>query len=161
MDFLNRTDPWNLYPFLAVLPSGGIFITYYNEARILDEHTFATTKQLPNIPGSVDNFLGGRTYPLEGTAVLLPQHAPYSDPLTVPICGGSTPYAGIALDNCVSMQPEVATEWTIEPHALATRDALHQHSSRRRLLDPKRRTRRSRRLRPRHRTQSQRPPLRP
>ena len=117
LDFLNRTDPWNLYPFLAVLPSGGVFIAYYNEARILDENTFATTKTLPNIPGAVDNFLGGRTYPLEGTAVLMPQHAPYSDPLTVLICGGSTPYAGVALDNCVSLQPEVATlssNWTIE-----------------------------------------------
>ena len=115
LDFLNRTDPYNLYPFLAVLPSGGVFIAYYNEARILDDRTFATTKQLPNIPGSVNNFESGRTYPLEGSAVLLPQHAPYSDPLTVLICGGSSPYAGIALDNCVSTQPELASpKWTLE-----------------------------------------------
>lgn len=115
LDFLNRTDPYNLYPFLAVLPSGGIFIAYYNEARILDERTFATTKQLPMIPGSVNNFQAGRTYPLEGTAVLMPQRAPYTDPLTILICGGSTPYAGIALDNCVSTQPEAAApKWTLE-----------------------------------------------
>ena len=115
LDYLNRTDPWNLYPYLAVLPSGGVFIAYYNEARVLDEKTFATTKTLPNIPGAVDNFLGGRTYPLEGTAVLMPQYAPYSDPLTVLICGGSTPYAGVPLDNCVSTQPEAATpKWTLE-----------------------------------------------
>ena len=115
LDFLNRTDPNNLYPYLAVLPSGGIFIAYYNEARILDERTFATTKTLPNIPGAVNNFEAGRTYPLEGTAVLMPQFAPYSDPLTILICGGSTPYAGIALDNCVFTQPEAATpKWTLE-----------------------------------------------
>lgn len=115
LDFLNRTDPNNLYPFLAVLPSGGVFIAYYNEARILNEATFATTKTLPNIPGAVNNFLGGRTYPMEGTMVLLPQHAPYTDPLTVLICGGSTLGAAIALDNCVSTQPEVANPtWTIE-----------------------------------------------
>ena len=115
MDFLNRTDPYNLYPYLAVLPSGGVFIAYYNEARILDERTFTTTKQLPNIPGSVSNFQAGRTYPLEGTAVLMPQYAPYSDPLTILICGGSTPYAGVALDNCVSTQPEAAApKWTLE-----------------------------------------------
>jgi hypothetical protein len=75
MDFLQRTDPNNLYPFLFVLPSGGVFIIYYNEARILDEITFETTKQLPNLPGAVNNFLGGRTYPMEGTAVMLPQYA--------------------------------------------------------------------------------------
>lgn len=115
LDFLQRTDPFNLYPFICVLPSGGIFIAYYNEARVLDEGTFATTKTLPNIPGAVNNFLGGRTYPLEGAAVLLPQYAPYSAPLTVMICGGSTPGAGIAIDNCVSTQPESAgASWLIE-----------------------------------------------
>ncbi|KAI9649851.1 hypothetical protein NHQ30_002433 [Ciborinia camelliae] len=114
-DYLNRTDPNNLYPYLAVLPSGGIFIAYYNEARILDEVTLQTKTVLPNIPAAVNNFLGGRTYPMEGTAVLMPQSAPYTDPLTVMICGGSTPGPEIALDNCVSLQPEVAgTNWTIE-----------------------------------------------
>ena len=114
-DFLDRTDPYNLYPFLAVLPSGGVFIAYFNEARVLDESTFATAKTLPNIPGAVNDFLGGRTYPFEGTTVLMPQHAPYSDPLTVMICGGSIPGPEIALDNCVSIQPEVGNpKWTIE-----------------------------------------------
>ena len=75
--------------------------------------TFETVKVLPNIPGSVTSFLAGRTYPLEGTAVLLPQHAPYNDDLTILICGGSN--FGIALDNCVSIQPEAANpKWTIE-----------------------------------------------
>ena len=114
-DWLNRTDPYNLYPFLTVLPSGGILVLYYNEARILDENTFATTKTLPNMPGAVNNIAGGRTYPLEGTAMLMPQYAPYTAPLTVVVCGGSTPFAAVALDNCVSTQPEVANpQWTIE-----------------------------------------------
>ncbi|RPD57310.1 hypothetical protein L227DRAFT_613906 [Lentinus tigrinus ALCF2SS1-6] len=67
MDWLNRTDPNNLYPFLHMLPSGNIFVEYYNEARILNPVTFDTRL--------------GRTH--EGTAVLLPQHAPYTDPLTL------------------------------------------------------------------------------
>lgn len=114
LDFLQRTDPYNLYPFLAVVPSG-ILIAYYNEARILDETTFATKKVLPNIPGNVNNPLAGRTYPLEGTAMLLPQYAPYTTPLTILICGGSTTGAAIATDNCVSTQPEAAAPvWTIE-----------------------------------------------
>jgi hypothetical protein len=130
-DWLNRTDPLNLYPFLVVLPSGGIFVAYYNEARILDETTFETTSVMPNIPGSVNRFDAGRTYPLEGTTMVMPQSAPYTDPLTVLICGGSTPYQGFALDNCVSIQPEVPnSNWTIErmvstiPRPCAPRD-LH------------------------------------
>ncbi|KAF4634016.1 hypothetical protein G7Y89_g4110 [Cudoniella acicularis] len=114
-DYLDRTDPYNLYPYLTVLPSGGIFVAYYNEARILDETSLQTSRVLPNIPGAVNDFLGGRTYPFEGTAMLLPQYAPYHDPLTVMICGGSIPGPEFALDNCVSISPEVPNaNWTIE-----------------------------------------------
>ncbi|GKT42002.1 WSC domain-containing protein [Colletotrichum spaethianum] len=115
MDWLARTDPNNLYPFVAVLPSEDIFVAYWNEARILDKTTFNTKTVLPNIPGSVNNPLAGRTYPLEGTGVLLPQHAPYTDPLGVLICGGSTEGPGFALDNCVSIEPEGSNpKWVLE-----------------------------------------------
>ncbi|KAH8989428.1 copper radical oxidase [Lactarius akahatsu] len=114
LDWLNRTDPNNLYPFLHVLPSGLVFAGYYNEARLLDPVTFATVKILPNIPGSVGNPLAGRSYPLEGASVLLPQRAPYTDETTVLICGGSDS-GGDALDNCVSIQPEATNPtWVIE-----------------------------------------------
>ncbi|THG96101.1 hypothetical protein EW026_g5677 [Hermanssonia centrifuga] len=113
LEYLNRTDPNNLYPFLHVLPSGRIFIGYYNEARILDPVTLDTDVVLPNITGSVESPLAGRTYPMEGTAVLLPQFYPYTDPVTVLICGGSN--FGVALDNCVSIQPEVENPtWVLE-----------------------------------------------
>ncbi|KAF4505126.1 hypothetical protein G6O67_007107 [Ophiocordyceps sinensis] len=115
MEWLERTNPNNLYPFMAVLPSGGIFAAYWNEARILDENTFATIKTLPNMPGAVNNPKGGRTYPLEGAAVLLPQRAPYSDPLGILLCGGSTEGASTALDNCVSTYPDAPQpKWTLE-----------------------------------------------
>ena len=73
MDWLNNTDPNNLYPFLHVLPSGNIFVGYYNQARILNPKTFDTINTLPDMPGSVTSNIAGRTYPMEGTAVLLPQ----------------------------------------------------------------------------------------
>ncbi|KAL8738032.1 MAG: hypothetical protein Q9190_008054 [Brigantiaea leucoxantha] len=115
LDFLQRTDPNNLYPFLSVMPSGNIFVGYYNEARLLDPVTFNTVQTLPLIPGNVNNPGAGRTYPLEGTAMLMPQKAPYTDPLTVMICGGSTTGASTAIDNCVSIQPDnPASNWTIE-----------------------------------------------
>ncbi|KAK2464992.1 hypothetical protein APHAL10511_003068 [Amanita phalloides] len=115
LDWLQRTNPFNLYPFVLVLPSGGLFVAYYNEARILDQTTFQTIKTLPNSPAAVNNFLGGRNYPLEGTMMPWPQHAPYTDPLRVMLCGGSTPGAGIALDNCVHMAPDTPNPtWTLE-----------------------------------------------
>ena len=114
-DWLQRTDPNNLYPFLITLPSGGIFVGYYNEARILDPVTFATTKTLPGMPGIVNDASAGRTYPLEGSAMILPQYAPYSAPLGILVCGGSTNGAGLAADNCISIQPEAAgAAWTLE-----------------------------------------------
>lgn len=115
MDWLARTHPNNLYPFLAVLPSGGIFVQYWNEARILDPVTFNTIKVLPNAPGAVNNPLGGRTYPLEGASVLLPQKYPYTDYLGFLVCGGSTEGPGNALDNCVSTYPDAPNPtWVIE-----------------------------------------------
>lgn len=115
MDWLERTAPDNLYPFCAVLPSGGIFVAYYNEARVLDEVTFDTIRTLPNMPTAVNDPMGGRTYPLEGTMVLLPQRAPYTDLLTVLVCGGSTKGVSNALDTCISINPDAAhPTWTIE-----------------------------------------------
>ncbi|KAI0018314.1 putative glyoxal oxidase [Xylariomycetidae sp. FL0641] len=114
MDWLNKTDPYNLFPFLTNLPSGNVLAVYYNQARILDAKTFQTISVLPQIPTAVNNPAGGRTYPLEGTAVLLPQMAPYTDPLGVLVCGGSTP-GGEALDNCATIYPEAANPtWVLE-----------------------------------------------
>ncbi|KAL8705487.1 MAG: hypothetical protein Q9201_001418 [Fulgogasparrea decipioides] len=115
MDWLLRTDPLNLYPFLFVLPSGGIFVGYYNEARILDPVTLDTVRTLPQIPGNVDNPNAGRTYPLEGAAMMMPQKAPYTEPVTMLICGGSTVGPSTVTDNCVSIQPDnPSSNWTIE-----------------------------------------------
>ncbi|KAI0287149.1 hypothetical protein BC826DRAFT_1189187 [Russula brevipes] len=51
---------------------------------------------------------------MESASVLLPQRAPYTDPITVLVCGGATSN-GIALDNCISIQPEAANStWVIE-----------------------------------------------
>lgn len=116
LDFLQRTWPDNLYPFVAVLPSG-IFIAYLNEARILNANSLATIKTLPNMPGSVISVQSGRTYSLQGAMALLPQYAPYTANTGVLICGGSTsgnPQA-VAIDNCISTKPEDANPvWTVE-----------------------------------------------
>ena len=47
--------------------------------------------------------------------MLLPQHAPYTDPVQVLICGGSTVGAAAPIDNCVSIAPEASNPtWTLE-----------------------------------------------
>jgi hypothetical protein len=113
--YLRDTDPYNLYPFLVVLPSGGIFIQYYNEARILDEVSLDTVKILPKVPAAVNDPTGGRTYPLEGTQVLLPQYYPYDAPLEVLVCGGAARQPRWGIDNCVSIAPDATQpQWTIE-----------------------------------------------
>jgi hypothetical protein len=136
LDFLAQTWPFNLYPFLFVLPSGNIFISkfdlllfyftwptnrnskrkivYYNEARILDKTTFNTVKQMPKVPASLNNFDGGRTYPFSGAAMILPQRTPYTDPMTIIVCGGAT-QERVGLDTCVSISPETNNpQWTVK-----------------------------------------------
>ncbi|KAI1841627.1 hypothetical protein JX266_012180 [Neoarthrinium moseri] len=116
LSYLNQTTiKVNSYPFAAVLPSGNMFFAQYNEARVISQVDFSTVKVLPRMPGAVNNPDSGRNYPLQGTLSLLPQHAPYTDPLGVLICGGTTDGANFALDNCISTQPDVAgADWVIE-----------------------------------------------
>lgn len=67
------------------------------------------------MPAAVNDFSGGRTYPFEGTSMILPQHASDYDSMTVIICGGSVPFREIGLDNCVSINPDQpGANWTIE-----------------------------------------------
>ena len=82
----------------------------------MDKVTFETIQVLPNLPGSVISGVAGRTYPLAGASTLFPQYYPYTDPLEVLFCGGSDVLEfQKALDNCVSVKPEVPEPtWTIE-----------------------------------------------
>ncbi|KAI1735018.1 copper radical oxidase [Xylaria scruposa] len=115
LDYIENVEKINSYPFLAVLPSGNIFFAQFNEARLISQTDFSTIRMLPQMPGAVNNPESGRNYPLQGTMSLLPQHAPYTDPLTVLICGGTTDGANFGLDNCISTQPEDPdAEWVIE-----------------------------------------------
>jgi hypothetical protein len=87
------------------------------------------------MPGNVNNFDAGRSYPMEGAGVMLPQHArenflillsvcfadisasAYTDPVEILICGGATtiPTGGVGMDNCLRIAPEVTNStWLIE-----------------------------------------------
>lgn len=119
LDYLARADTINRrnsYPFLAILPSGNIFFAQFNESRIISQTDFQSIRKLPDMPGAVNNPLTGRSYPLQGTMMIMPQKAPYTDPLRILICGGTTAEPGNeALDNCVTLTPDIeGVEWTIE-----------------------------------------------
>jgi hypothetical protein len=115
LDYLENVEKVNSYPFVTVLPSGNMLFTQYNEARIISQVDFSTIRMLPQMPGEVNNPESGRNYPLQGAMSLLPQHSPYTDPLTVLVCGGSSDGANFGIDNCISTQPDVAgADWVIE-----------------------------------------------
>jgi hypothetical protein len=42
LDFLSRTDPNNLYPFVIVLPSKNLFISKFEKFLVMTELTFIT-----------------------------------------------------------------------------------------------------------------------
>ncbi|KAF8130538.1 copper radical oxidase [Boletus edulis] len=114
LPYLQATNPNNLYPFLLTMPSGRIFIGYFNQARLLDPVTFNTVVMLPNMPGLVNDTTAGRNYPESGAAVLLPQHAPYTAPLEVLVCGGAASNR-VSINNCIRMAPDVPNPaWTVE-----------------------------------------------
>ncbi|KAG8215861.1 hypothetical protein J3R82DRAFT_7818 [Butyriboletus roseoflavus] len=102
---------------------------YYNQVRILDPVMFDTDVVLPNMPGAVNNILAGRNYPMQGTSMLLPQYAPYTDQIENLICGGSTPGAGIALDNCITIAPEVESDMDAGTNSIEESNAVHGHAS--------------------------------
>src|SRR5205085_2403507 len=79
------------------------------------EVIFETIKILPNMPAAVNDPTGGRAYQLEGSMVLLPQYAPYTDNLGVLIYGGSTSGGGHTIGSRISSKPEdLDPIWTME-----------------------------------------------
>ena len=86
-EWLDCTGPNNFYPIpLRSPPRWNLHSLLQRSvnprSRILRNHE--TTLQHSC---SVNNFLSGRTYSLEGAMMLMPQHALYHNPLIVLICG--------------------------------------------------------------------------
>lgn len=81
--FLNETMPYNLYPFVFVLPDGNLFIFANKKSIIYDYNNRRIVKRLPNIPGVP------RSYPLTSGAVLLPLDPKNNYNPEILICGGS------------------------------------------------------------------------
>ncbi|KAI8391784.1 glyoxal oxidase N-terminus-domain-containing protein [Radiomyces spectabilis] len=83
MPFLNETMPYNLYPFVFLLPDGNLFIFANKQSMIFDYKNNRVVKRLPDIPGVP------RSYPLTGGAVMLPLDPAKNYQVEILICGGS------------------------------------------------------------------------
>ncbi|KAJ7087770.1 copper radical oxidase [Mycena epipterygia] len=81
--FLERTLNSNLFPIAFALPDGTIFMAANNDAIIYDWEN-NTERSLPPIPNGVRV-----TYPMAGTALLLPLSPENNYEPAVLICGGS------------------------------------------------------------------------
>ncbi|KAJ6597181.1 copper radical oxidase [Mycena vulgaris] len=83
MAFLKRTLNSNLFPIAFVLPDGTVFMAANNDAIIYDWKA-NTERRLPPIPNGVRV-----TYPMAGTALLLPLSPHNNYEPEILICGGS------------------------------------------------------------------------
>ncbi|PPQ93279.1 hypothetical protein CVT25_015277 [Psilocybe cyanescens] len=84
LPFLTNTLNSNLFPIAFVLPDGKVFIAANRDAMIYDWQT-DTERYLPQIPNGVRV-----TYPMTGTALLLPLSPENGYVPEVLLCGGSS-----------------------------------------------------------------------
>ncbi|KAF8599754.1 copper radical oxidase [Ceratobasidium sp. AG-I] len=84
LKFLVDTLNSNLFPIAFTLPNGRVFMAANNDAMIYDWH-MNSEHRLPPLPNGVRV-----TYPMTGTAVLLPLSPANGYEAEVLICGGST-----------------------------------------------------------------------
>ncbi|GAA5802423.1 glyoxal oxidase N-terminus-domain-containing protein [Helicostylum pulchrum] len=83
LDLLLHTLPYNLYPFVFLLPDGNLFIFASTKSIIYNYNNHTVVKELPRMPGVP------RSYPLTGGAVMLPLRPENNYNVEILICGGS------------------------------------------------------------------------
>ncbi|CAH1762033.1 8466_t:CDS:10 [Entrophospora sp. SA101] len=87
--FLVDTLPYNLYPFVHVIPNAELknvaFVFANKKSILVDLDTTTTLKTYPDMPG-----VSPRVYPLTGTSVLLPLRPATNYAAEIMVCGGGT-----------------------------------------------------------------------
>ncbi|KAG8747996.1 hypothetical protein FRC10_009748 [Ceratobasidium sp. 414] len=134
LPLLNRTLPANLYTLTWLMPSGmwdiiarnvlidrfagKLFMQTNWGTQMFDKET-NTEYPLKDVPNAV------RTYPASGASVMLPMTPANNWTATILLCGGSDlqpdqwrpsdPLVTYVADaSCVSMTPDVSTDWEVE-----------------------------------------------
>ncbi|XP_020111391.1 aldehyde oxidase GLOX1-like [Ananas comosus] len=86
--FLEETrdadDENNLYPFLHLLPDGGLFVFANNRSVVFDPFLRRPPRRLPDLPGGAP-----RNYPSSGSSALLPLRPESPARGEVLVCGGA------------------------------------------------------------------------
>nr|OQO29912.1 hypothetical protein B0A51_03508 [Rachicladosporium sp. CCFEE 5018] len=82
LPLLVKAQPYYMYPFLHLLPTGDLFILASKSSVLFSPSTGATTKTLPDLPGDY------RTYPNTGGSTLLPLSSANNWCPSIIICGG-------------------------------------------------------------------------
>lgn len=105
LDILVKNQPYYMYPFMHLLKDGTLFIFASKSSEIFNIGTGATTKTMPDLPGTY------RTYPNTGGSVLLPLSSANQWSSKIIICGGGS-YQDITSPtepSCGVISPEAAT----------------------------------------------------
>lgn len=124
LPLLERTLPFNLYPFVHLLPSGLVFIFAQSSWTLLNP---STNQEVPGVYpdlSDVDEITGFpwfRTYPVTGTSAMFPLSSRDGYRAEVMICGGSVslafskPQTTLADYRCWRIYPEdPSPSWTKE-----------------------------------------------
>lgn len=82
MTILEENQPYFLYPFMHLLPTGQLFVFVGRSSQVFGVQTNTTFKTLPDLPGAY------RTYPNTGASVLLPLSSANNYTAEIIMCGG-------------------------------------------------------------------------
>jgi hypothetical protein len=82
MPLLVKAQPYYMYPFLHLLPTGDLFVFTSKSSQLFSVADMKVTKSLPDLPGDY------RTYPNTGGSVLLPLSSANNWSASVITCGG-------------------------------------------------------------------------
>ncbi|CAB4421793.1 unnamed protein product [Rhizophagus irregularis] len=113
--FLVETMPYNLYPFLHVLPNFEnkqlAFVFANTKGIVYDLDTATVVSKVPDLTGGI------RSYPLTGNSLLLPLRPSQNYKPVVMICGGNTAMEikNPALASCGRIDPtETNPQWEMD-----------------------------------------------
>jgi len=84
MPLLVNAQPYYMYPFMHLLPTGDLFVFASKSSQLFSIANTKVTKSFPDLPGDY------RTYPNTGGSVLLPLSSSNNWSPSVIVCGGGT-----------------------------------------------------------------------
>ncbi|KAF2104892.1 glyoxal oxidase [Rhizodiscina lignyota] len=82
MELLVKNQPYYMYPFLALLPNGNLFVFVAKSSQVFDLSANKVVRELPDLPGLY------RTYPNTGAGQLLPLSSKNNYQPSFIVCGG-------------------------------------------------------------------------